>query len=503
MPQSMSIWQNEAVAYLGIDLGTSGLRALLVGADGNPIGAAEQQYPTLNPHSGWSEQHPEDWIDAFETALSILARTYREFSSVKGIGVSGHMHGAVLLDGEGQVLRPCIMWNDTRSEVEARKLDETPGVRELSGNIVFPGFTAPKLEWVRQNEPEIFKNLSKVLLPAGYINRYLTGESVMDLSDASGTSWLDVGARRWSEDLLGAGHMRADQMPRLMEGSAPAGQLRAELAKSWGLSGPVVVAGGAADNAAAACGVGVMDEGQGFVSLGTSGVVLLARNKFASAPETAVHSFCHAVPDRWYQMGVMLSATNSLNWLASVSGQTPAELSGQLGDTLRSPGDVTCLPYFSGERTPHNDANVRASFSGISSTTSLRDLTQATMEGVAFGLRDSLEALRATGAKTGPLYLLGGGATSRYWGRLVASVLGIQLMLPRAGEFGAALGAARLAMVADSGKYASEVMHAPFDVEHVDPQEELLELFEKAYERFKSAYTGVSPVERTNDGRIE
>ena len=296
------------MTFLGIDLGTSGLRALLVNEEGQPIGSTEQHYSATHPQHGWSEQNPADWIAALDAAICEMRATYSEFSDLRGIGVAGHMHGATLLGKAGEVLRPCILWNDSRSHAEAGQLDATDGVRDLSGNIVFPGFTAPKLKWVCKNEPEVFKAIHKVLLPAAYLNFYLTGDFVADMSDSAGTSWLDVGKREWSDFLLDASNMRREQMPRLVEGSETAGTLRKDLAQEWGLNGTVVVAGGAGDNAAAACGIGALNEGQGFVSLGTSGVLLAARHGYHPAPETAVHTFCHAIPGRWYQMGVMLSA---------------------------------------------------------------------------------------------------------------------------------------------------------------------------------------------------
>lgn len=254
-------------------------------------------------------------------------------------------------------------------------------VRALPGNIVFPGFTAPKLEWVREHKPDIHAKVSKVLLPAAYLNYYLTGEFVADMSDSAGTSWLDVGGRDWSETLLEASHMRRDQMPDLVEGSQEAGRLRSQLLSKWGLHGPVSVAGGAGDNAAAACGIGALGEGQGFVSLGISGVLLAARNGYHPAPETALHTFCHAVPGRWYQMGVMLSAADSLNWLASITDKKPAELIVRLGNTLQAPSGVRFLPYLSGERPPRNDAEIRGCFTGLGTDTSRDDMVRAAPAG--------------------------------------------------------------------------------------------------------------------------
>lgn len=483
------------MTYLGIDLGTSGLRALLVGEDGVPIGSAERSYEVDHPHSGWSEQDPADWIKALEGAVADLKTAYPEFAQLAGIGVAGHMHGATLLDAAGEVIRPCILWNDTRSHAEAAMLDRTAGVRDVSGNIVFPGFTAPKLEWVRIHEPENFAHVAKVLLPAAFLNHYLTGDFVADMSDSAGTSWLDVGARDWSADLLDAGHMRRDQMPRLVEGSAPAGVLRRALAERWGLTRDVVIAGGAGDNAAAACGIGALNEGEGFVSLGTSGVLLAARDGYHPDPETALHTFCHAVPGRWYQMGVMLSATDSLNWLARISGKRPKDLTAPLGNTLQAPGSVRFLPYLSGERTPHNDAEIRGSFTGLGAGTTLDDLTRAVLEGVAFGLRDSAEALRGSGAHLDRIFAIGGGSASRYWLKLIATALNVPLQLPSGSEFGAALGAARLGMAAATGDDPEVLMQAPDVAETIEPQVELMAAFETAYQAFQASYPAIRSVQ--------
>lgn len=479
------------MSYLGLDLGTSGLRALLVDKEGNPIGATERRYDVAHPKSGWSEQDPKDWIDALEGAIDEMRRTYPEFTELSGIGVAGHMHGATLLDSTGAILRPCILWNDTRAHAEAEKLDLIDGVRDLSGNIVFPGFTAPKLEWIRRHEPETYAKVAKVLLPAAYLNYYLTGEYVTDRSDGAGTSWLDVGLRDWSDHLLECGQMRPDQMPRLVEGCEAAGELRSDLRRAWGLGGPVTVAGGAGDNAAAACGIGALNEGQGFVSLGTSGVLLAARDGYRPAPETAVHTFCHAVPDRWYQMGVMLSATDSLNWLSRIMGKSPVEMTVALGNTLRAPGKVRFLPYLSGERTPHNDAEIRGSFTGLSAGTTGEDLTRAVIEGVAFGLRDSFDALKATDTQFETLIAIGGGSASDYWLKTIATLFGVPLQKPASGEFGAALGAARLGVIAATNADPESVIVPPDVSVEIEPSPELQNAFNDAHQAFRSAYSAI------------
>ena len=264
------------MSYLGVDLGTSGLRALLVDAEGRPVASVERSYAP--PHDGWSEQGPRLWVDALESAVDEMRICSPLFAELSGIGVAGHMHGVTVLDKRGDVLRPCILWNDTRAHAEAAALGKQTGIQDLSGNIVLPGFTAPKLEWIRKNEPGVYQQIAKVVLPAAYLNFYLTGAYVADMSDSAGTSWLDVRKRGWSPELLAASHMLVDQMPRLVEGLQKAGVLKDELRRNWGLKNQVIVAGGAGDNAAAACGVGALHEGQGFVSLGTSGVILTARD---------------------------------------------------------------------------------------------------------------------------------------------------------------------------------------------------------------------------------
>jgi xylulokinase len=483
------------MSYLGIDLGTSGLRALLVDENGNPLGESERKYSVTHPNAGWSEQDPTDWIKALESAIDELRQTYKAFFDLKGIGVAGHMHGATLLDTSGAILRPCILWNDTRSHAQAARLDTTDRVRELSGNIVFPGFTAPKLEWAREHEPTIFNRVAKVLLPAAYLNYYLTGDFVSDVSDSAGTSWLDVAARDWSDHLLDVSHMRRDQMPRLVEGTQAAGCLRSELRANWGLSGRVVVAGGAGDNAAAAIGMGALNEGQGFVSIGTSGVIMSARDGYYPAPETAVHTFCHAVPDRWYQMGVMLSATDTLNWLAGITGKTPAELTANLGGDIRPPGSVRFSPYLSGERTPHNDADIQGSITGIQAGTTVEDLTRGVLEGVAFGLRDCFDALIATDARMDKLIAIGGGTASPYWLRLISTVLGVPLQLPDGGEFGASLGAARLGMVAATDEDLKSIIYPPKIRETIQPDSAMESVFQDAHKAFKAAYPVIKEIQ--------
>nr|WP_321253867.1 xylulokinase [uncultured Ruegeria sp.] len=481
--------------YLGLDLGTSGLRGILVDENGLVVSSAEVSVSTSTPKSGWSEQNPSDWIDTCqEVVRQIRVSNESAFAKLLGIGLSGNMHGATLLDNAGNVLRPCILWNDTRSADEARMLDQTPQMRAISGNIVFPGFTAPKLEWVRSHEPEVFAKTAKVLLPKDYLRFWLTGEYVSDVSDSAGTSWLDVGARQWSETALAAGHMRMDQMPRLVEGSEPGGELKAELREEWALFDRVVVAGGAGDNAAAACGIGSIRDGAGFVSLGTSGVLLVARDTYAPAPETAVHCFCHAIPDKWIQMGVILSATNSMNWLSRNLGKPVEELVATLPDGVTGPSSVTFLPFLSGERTPHNDSKIRGAFLGVDVASEPVDLTRAVMEGVAFAMRDCLEALKSTGTEPNSLMAVGGGARSRFWLETLATVLQVPLDVPKGSEFGAAMGAARLAICAANNAEPADVMTPPDIEETIEPRSDLIDHYESEYGRYRQYYKALAPL---------
>ncbi|TFL16111.1 xylulokinase [Jannaschia formosa] len=473
--------------YLGLDLGTSGLKALLVDAEGTVQGTAEAGYENPHPRTGWSEQDPADWVAACEAVLDRLAAAHpREMAALRGIGLSGHMHGATLLGADDSVLRPCILWNDTRSAEEAAALDATPGIREATGNIVFPGFTAPKLLWVERHEPEVWNKVAKVLLPKDYLRLWLTGEHISDMSDSAGTAWMDVGARAWSAAALEAGHMRRDQMPALVEGSAEGGRLRAALRSRWGVEGPVVVAGGGGDNAAAACGAGCFAEGQGFVSLGTSGVLLAAKAGYAPDPASAVHTFCHAVPDTWYQMGVILSATDSLNWLSRQTGQSAADLARRLPDVAEGPGNLMFLPYLSGERTPHNDADLRGALIGLDVAHDPAALTRAVVEGVAFAMRDCLEALKGTGTELRSVLAMGGGARSRYWLEVLASTLDLPLQVPAGGEFGAALGAARLGIAAAEGGDPAAIMTPPQVAQTIEPRPDLVPRYDAAWRRYRA-----------------
>ncbi len=471
--------------YIGLDLGTSGLKAVLIDENQAIVAEATAPLDATRPAPGWSEQAPADWLDAADAVMQALG-AQTSLASVRGIGLSGQMHGATLLDADDQILRPCILWNDTRSAVQAAELDGDPQFRRLTGNIVFPGFTAPKLMWVAQHEPEVFAKVARVLLPKDYLRLWLTGDAVAEMSDAAGTSWLDVGRRDWSDDLLAATGMTRAQMPRLVEGSEVSGEIRAELAARWGLSKGVVVAGGGGDNAASAVGVGVVKAGDAFVSLGTSGVLFAASDAYQPDAATAVHTFCHALPETWHQMGVILAAADALNWFAKITDKPAASLTGVLGH-LQAPGRPLFLPYLGGERTPHNDADIRGSFLHLDHATDQAAMTRAVLEGVTHAIRDSYDALSATGTQINRLIAVGGGSKSDYWVQAIATSLDIPIELPVAGDFGGAFGAARLGMMAATGA-GVEIATVPQIARTIDPDTSLTTAFSEAHARYRASY---------------
>jgi xylulokinase len=474
--------------YIGLDLGTSGLKAVLINEGQAIVAEATAPLEAVRPAPGWSEQDPATWLDAAETVMQALGAQV-SLAQVRGIGLSGQMHGATLLDADDAVLRPCILWNDTRSAVEAAALDADPKFRALTGNIVFPGFTAPKLSWVAKHEPDVFAKVARVLLPKDYLRLWLTGEAVAEMSDAAGTSWLDVGKRDWSDDLLAATGMSRAQMPRLVEGSEVSGQVRDTLADRWGLPKGVVVAGGGGDNAASAVGVGVVKAGDAFVSLGTSGVLFAASDAYQPDAATAVHTFCHALPDTWHQMGVILAAADALNWFAKIAEKPAANLTEGLG-ALQAPARTLFLPYLGGERTPHNDAEVRGAFLHLDHATDQVAMTRAVLEGVTFAIRDSFDALSATGTQINRLIAVGGGSKSDYWVKAIATSLDLPIELPVAGDFGGAFGAARLGMMAATGA-GVEIATAPRIARTIDPDPTLTSAFEEAHARYRASYSAL------------
>jgi xylulokinase len=477
--------------YLGIDVGTSSVKALLVDDEQHIVGEATAPLTVERPHPLWSEQSPERWWSATVEAITHLRDASRSaFSAVRGIGLSGQMHGATLLDAKLRVLRPAILWNDGRSHAECAQLEaREPRSRDITGNAAMPGFTAPKLLWVARHEPHVFAQTAHVLLPKDWLRLELSGDLATDASDASGTLWLDVGQRRWSSEMLAACRLPPGAMPRVFDGSQPTGRLRVELSKEWGFSTPPVIAGGGGDNAAGAVGVGVVRPGQALLSLGTSGVVFLVTERFAPNPAHGVHAFCHCIPGVWHQMSVMLSAASSLSWLASVTGaQSEAALVAEVEAKAAQPSSILFLPYLSGERTPHNDPRAQGVFFGLTHDTTRADLGRAVLEGVAFAFGDGVRALREAGGDPREITVIGGGSRSPLWARILASVLGETLLVRERAEQGPAFGAARLARIAVTGEPIERVCSAPPITSRVDPDDALREHYRRRIEVYRDLY---------------
>jgi len=451
------------VSFIGIDLGTSSVKAALVDDRQRVLATAGRDLAVSRPFPLWSEQDPADWIAATLDALRSLKGTAPEaFSRCAGIGLSGQMHGAVLLDERDQPLRPCILWNDGRAAAECAEIEASePESRAITGNIAMPGFTAPKLLWVRRHEPDIFRRVRKILLPKAYLRLVLTGEAIEEMSDASGTLWLDTGRRDWSDRMLAATGLDRSHMPTLVEGSQAAGRMRPEFARELGFDSPPLFAGGAGDNAAGAVGLGAVAAGSCFLSLGTSGVLWRTTAGFEPRPGSAVHAFCHALPGRWHQMSVHLSAAASLSWWASVSGHSEAALLGELGPQAEQPSPVLFTPYLSGERTPHNDPQLRGVFAGLGHETDRKAMTRAVLEGVAFAFRDGKDALETGGSPIAEALVIGGGARSDAWLSILSDVLNLPLRRHRQAETGAAFGAARLARLVCTGEAPEAVCTPP------------------------------------------
>jgi xylulokinase len=461
--------------HIGIDLGTSGVKAVLTGADGALLAQANAPLGVATPRPLWSEQDPAAWWEATVAAVRGLAAG-RSLGGVRGIGLSGQMHGAVLLDRDERVRRPAILWNDGRSQAECAALEEAvPSSRRITGNLAMPGFTAPKLLWVRRHEPDVFAACARVLLPKDWLRLRLTGAAVSDMSDAAGTLWLDVAARDWSEAMLDATGLTRAHMPDLVEGSAVSATLRAEVAEALGLPPGIPVAGGAGDNAAGAAGIGCVTPGQAFVSLGTSGVIFAADAGFLPDPARAVHAFCHCLPARWHRMSVILSAAASLTWITRATGAADeaALLAEVAAAGLAADNRLVFLPYLSGERTPHNDPAASGVFFGLTGAATRADLARAVLEGVAFALADGLAALEARGGRIDRLMAIGGGARSPAWLRILAAALDRTLLSVRGGEVGPALGAARLARLAAGDGSEAEVLTTPETLAEYAPDPDL------------------------------
>ena len=481
--------------YIGIDLGTSSVKLMLVGGDGEILNTATSDYTVSYPRWGWSEQEPMDWWNAI---CRIIPELLGDFDGqlVKGIGVAGQMHGLVVLDSDDNVIRPAILWNDGRTDKETAYLNEVIGKEKLfehTGNIAFAGFTAPKIMWLRKNEPESFAKISKLMLPKDYINYLLTGNHCTDFSDAAGMLLLDVKNKRWSKEMLDVCGITEKQMPKLYESFEPVGSIKTQIAEKFGINKNAVVVAGAGDNAAAAVGTATVGEGKCNISLGTSGTIFVSSNSFSGDVAQAIHSFCHA-DGGYHLMGCILSAASCNKWFCEEILNTADYKAEETAVSIERLGknQVFFLPYLMGERSPINDTNATGTFIGLRPNTARSDMYQAVLEGVAFAIKDNLEIIKQFGIDIKSSCLCGGGAKSELWQEIIANVLDIELNIPTT-EQGPGYGSAILAMVG-TGRFesVSEATKKFFRIkETVRPDKELVALYKERYEKYRKIYPEV------------
>ncbi len=484
--------------YIGIDLGTSSVKILLVDETGTILKTVSRDYPLSFPNPGWSEQEPADWWQACCTGIKELLAD-QDASQVRGIGCGGQMHGLVALDNNDEVIRPAILWNDGRTSEETSWLNEEVGKEKLSqltANIAFAGFTAPKILWMKKNEPERFERIAKIMLPKDYINYMLTGVHACDYSDASGMLLMDVEHKRWSEEMLDICGINHDLMPVLYESYDCIGTVRPDTAKMLGLSPDVKVAAGAGDNAAAAVGTGTVGDGDCNISLGTSGTIFISSDKFGVDPNNGLHSFAHA-NGRYHLMGCMLSAASCNKWLCEdiLNTRDYAKEQKDITDDKLGRNRVFFLPYLMGERSPINDTDARGTFTGISMDTTRSDIVQAVLEGVTFAIRDSFEVAKSLGLDISRSKICGGGARSPLWRKMMANILDISLDIPKTEE-GPGYGGAMLAMVC-CGEYESVDVCAEALLsvtETIEPDPEIAARYDKQYKKFREIYPALKGI---------
>ena len=481
--------------YLGLDCGTSGLKALLTDESGRPLASATRAYAPDRPRPGWSEQNPDVWLVAMAGAIAEINDVAgAAIGGLRAIGFSGQMHGAVLLDRADKPVRPAILHNDGRAFREADELArDHPDLARVVGVKPMPGFTGPKLKWLMRNEPDNRRRVASLLSPKDYLRLKLSGERGSDMSDAAGTWLLDEARRAWSAEAFAACDADPAWAPPLFEGSAPAGRIRPEAADALGLPRGVILAAGGGDAAVGAVGLGAIAPGEAFISLGTATQLIVATGRYMSAPEKLVHSFAHALPNRWYAMAAMLNGAGALAFAGRLLSASPEALEREAAADYAGPGALIFLPYLSGERTPLDDPYARGVLFGMSEATSRADVARAVMEGVALTLADARDCLGLAGAKTERVGLIGGGAKSALWTRMIAAATGFTVLRMKGGETGPAYGAARLARMAATGEPPEVVCAKPEIADVTEPDAELAGLFARQRERFKALYGALKP----------
>ena len=484
--------------YLGIDLGTTALKCIITDHKQRVVGLAEVSLPTLRPQPGWSEQKPQDWWLALHKACKILRSRHRSaWLRLAAIGLSGQMHGAVVLDAGGQVLRRAILWNDGRAGAEAATFNgKFSNIGQLAGVPAVAGFTAPKLLWLQAHEAKLFKQIAMVLAPKDFLRFQMSGEFITDPCDASGMLLLDVAQRKWSTSLVEAAGISLANLPRIDEGPHASARLSTAAAKFLGLPAGLAIAAGAGDAAASAIGIGAINDGDGFISLGTSAQYFVTSKNFRPRPAQMIQALCHGLPGLWYQVAALLNGASPLTWLNEVmQGGTIQSLLQRTQRRYRGPGRILFLPYLSGERTPHNDPSARAAFHGLQAGTTQEDLALAVLEGVALSLADCQDVLEQSGTRVAELLVAGGGTRSAFWMQLLANVLNRRITIPAGSEVGAAYGAARLARLSVTAEAIADVCSKPKALMHLTPEQKLSKAYADRLGDFRALYGALKGID--------
>jgi xylulokinase len=489
---------SSAPIYLGIDLGTTALKCIITDHKQRVVGASEIKLAISRPQALWSEQNPLDWWAALQKACRILRSQHkREWTRIAAIGLSGQMHGAVVLDGGGQVLRPAILWNDGRSWAEAARLNrEIANIGQIAGVPAMAGFTAPKLLWLQAHEPKIFQRIAMLLSPKDYLRFQMSSEFVTDPCDASGMLLFDVGGRQWSQTLVEAVGLKLRNLPDVCEGPETSSYLSRSSAALLGLPPGLPIATGAGDAAASAIGIGAIHDGDGFISLGTSGQYFVTTKDYRPRPKQMIHALCQGLPDLWYQVAALLNGAGPLNWLDTIlqNGNIQSLLQ-RTSRRYRGAGHILFLPYLNGERTPHNDPFARAAFHGLHAGTTQEDLALAVLEGVALSLADCQDILEQSGTRVAELMVVGGGTRSTFWMQLLANALDRRITICEGSEVGAAFGAARLARLALTGEAAADVCSKPKPLMHLEPDLSLSKAYRDRLGDFRALYGALKGIQ--------
>ena len=479
--------------YLGIDIGTSAVKAILIDRAGRPIASVSRALTIQSPHPSWNEQSPGAWWEAVRGACAELAAS-SPYRSVAAIGLAGQMHGAVCLDKNLAPLRPAILWNDGRSASQCAAMQaEMPEIGQIAGAVPMPGFTGPKLRWLAENEPEIHARIAHILLPKDFVRLRLTGTLVTDMTDAAGTHWLNQSTREWEPALCEVSVTDPAWLPEAMEGTEISGHLTDSAAKALGLPPGIPVAAGGGDAAAGAVGIGAVREGDSFISLGTSGQLFTVTGSYRPKPESAIHAYAHCIPDRWFQMAAMLNGASPIAWWGKASGATISDLMSQ-AESAKSETWPLFLPYLTGERTPHNNAAIRGAFYGLEASTGRAEMTRAVIDAIAYSFCDARDALASAGSVIEQPAVIGGGARSDLLLQTIADALGTKLKRYEDAETGPAFGAARLAMIAAGASRLEDIATKPKVDKVFSPDPANADRHHRRLERYRALYAALKPL---------